>query len=202
MIPEPFRGNIPNTLIAMNYAHRMGVDPLVVMQNMYVIHGKVAFSTQALIAFFNKGGRFSTLKYKVSGSGDAKQCVAYATELQTDEVVEGPPVSIAMAKAEGWYNKKGSKWQTLPDLMLRYRAAAFFIRIYSPETTMGLHTPEELYDSGDVVDVTPASDPQAEISTHANQEPIDITPMDEPEPEPDPEPDGSQPTDEPAGPDF
>ncbi len=144
----------------------------------------------------------------MSGSGDAQQCVAYATDLATKETIEGPPVSIAMAKAEGWYSKSGSKWKTLPELMLRYRAAAFFIRLYAPETTMGLHTPEELYDSGEVIDVTPVQDAQQEIDTRANQEPIDITPdpapMDEPEPgpEPEPEPDGSQGEDKQAGPDF
>ncbi|MDD4273393.1 MAG: hypothetical protein PHG14_06665 [Desulfobacter postgatei] len=208
MVPEHFRNNLGNCVIALNYAHRMGIDPFMAMQKMYVIHGKPALETQLQIALFNQGGRFSALKYKMSGSGDAQQCVAYATDLATKEVIEGPPVSIAMAKSEGWYSKSGSKWKTLPELMLRYRAAAFFIRLYAPETTMGLHTPEELYDSGEVIDVTPVQDAQQEIDTRANQEPIDITPdpapMDEPEPgpEPEPEPDGSQGEDKQAGPDF
>ena len=206
MIPEPFQGNIPNTLIALNYAHRMGIDPFMLMQRMYIIHGKPAIETQLQIALFNKSGRFSTLKYKISGSGDTQQCIAYATDLHTNEEIEGPPVSIAMAKAEGWYSKKGSKWQTLPELMLRYRAAAFFIRLYAPESTMGLYTADELRDGGDVIDVTPIADPQAEIDANANQDVIDIKPEpapgDEPKPEtPAPAPDGSQhePVD---GPDF
>lgn len=149
---------------------------------MYVIHGKPAIETQLQIALFNKGGQFSSLKYKISGKGDDQTCVAYATDLQTKEVIEGPPVSIAMAKAEGWYSKAGSKWKTLPELMLRYRAAAFFIRLYSPETTMGLHTTEELYDSN-IIDITPHDKKvQDEIETNANQEYIDITPAD---PDPD-----------------
>ena len=50
------------------------------------------------------------------------------------EVIEGAEVTIGMAKAEGWYSKKDkygketSKWQTMPELMLAYRAAAFFAR--------------------------------------------------------------------------
>ena len=40
--------------------------------------------------------------------------------------IEGPTVTIAMAKAEGWYGRSGSKWPTMPDLMLSYRSAAFF----------------------------------------------------------------------------
>ena len=48
-----------------------------------------------------------------------------------------------MAKAEGWYSKKDkygnetSKWQTMPELMLAYRAAAFFARVYIPNALMG-----------------------------------------------------------------
>lgn len=189
MVPEHFRNNIGNCVIALNYAHRAGIDPFMAMQKMYVIHGKPAIETQLQIALFNKGGQFSSLKYKISGKGDDQTCVAYATDLQTKEVIEGPPVSIAMAKAEGWYSKAGSKWKTLPELMLRYRAAAFFIRLYSPETTMGLHTTEELYDSN-VIDITPNDKKvQAEIDQNANQEYIDISPVN-PAPKGGPGPDG------------
>lgn len=180
MVPEHFRDNIGNCVIALNYAHRAGIDPFMAMQKMYVIHGKPAVETQLQIALFNKGGRFSPLKYRITGEGDKKQCIAVATDLETKESVEGPPVSIEMAKAEGWYDKKGSKWKTLPDLMLRYRAAAFFIRLYAPETTLGLHTPEELQDMGEVIDITPDKEVEREIEQHANQEEIDIPTDDQP----------------------
>jgi len=182
MVPDHFKNNLGNCVIALNYAHRAGIDPFMAMQKMYVIHGKPAVETQLQIALFNNGGRFTSLKYKLKGDGDKKQCVAYAIEKATKETIEGPPVSIEMAKAEGWYSKTGSKWKTLPELMLRYRAAAFFIRLYAPETTLGLHTPEELADMGDVIDVTPA-DPQEEINQNANSDEIDI-PADEPEDKP------------------
>jgi hypothetical protein len=54
-----------------------------------------------------------------------------------------------MAKAEGWLTKTGSKWITMPELMLKYRAAAFFGRLYAPEVLMGMQTTEE------IVDITP-----------------------------------------------
>lgn len=168
MVPEHFRNNLGNCVIALNYANRVGIDPFMVFQKMYVIHGKPAVETQLQIALFNACGKFSTLKYKISGTGDSKQCIAYASTLKTGEEIEGPPVSIAMAKAEGWYSKKGSKWQTLPDLMLRYRAAAFFIRTYAPETTLGLYTREEMLDIEE--------DFTLEVKAHANTEAIDITP--------------------------
>lgn len=177
MVPEHFRGenNVGNCIIALNYADRVGVDPFMVMQKMYIIHGKPAIEAQLQIALFNKSDRFTTLKYKMSGAGDALTCVAYAKDKDTDEEIEGPPVSIELAKSEGWYGKKGSKWKTLPDLMLRYRSAAFFIRVYAPETTLGLYTSEELTDINDVIDVTPKDiSIQDEIEQNANDEIIDI----------------------------
>ncbi len=184
MVPEHFRGNIGNCVIALNFAHRAGIDPFLLFQKIYIIHGKPAIETQLQIALFNQGGRFSPLTYDITGSGDNRTCVAHATDINTKEDVVGPPVSIGMAKKEGWYQKKGSKWQTLPELMLRYRAAAFFIRLYAPETTLGLQTPEEL---SDVIDVTPAQ----EIAEHANAEVLDFPQPKEPESkkvEPVPEP--------------
>jgi hypothetical protein len=169
MVPEHFRNNLGNCLIALNYAARTGVDPFMVMQKMYVIHGKPAVETQLQIALFNAGGKFTPLRYRMTGEGDKKSCVAVATEKATGEEIEGPAVSVQMAKDEGWYGKAGSKWKTLPDLMLRYRAAAFFIRLYSPETTLGFMTSEE---ASDIVHV------QDEPEQHENKILIDI--VDEP----------------------
>lgn len=68
-------------------------------------------------------------------------CKAYGIPL-----LESAPVTMEMAVNEGWYGKNGSKWRSMPDLMLRYRSAAFFGRIYAPELLMGLPTAEELQD--------------------------------------------------------
>jgi hypothetical protein len=147
------------------------------MQKMYIIHGKPAIETQLQIALFNKCGRFTPLKFKINV--DKTACYAYATEISTKEKIEGVTITIDMAKKEGWYSKKGSKWQTLPELMLRYRAAAFFIRLYAPETTLGLYTAEEMRD---VIDITPKT-PEETIQENANKIPLDITPDIAPEPE-------------------
>ena len=48
-----------------------------------------------------------------------------------------------MAKREDWYNKSGSKWQTMPELMLKYRASAFFMRTECASLAMGFLTVEE-----------------------------------------------------------
>ena len=162
LVPEQFK-SVPNAVLALNIAQRIGADVFAVMQSLYIVRGRPAFSSQFLIAMVNASGRYSPLQFRMTGQGDSAACVAWARHLETDEVVEGPEVSIAMAKAEGWYNKSGSKWQTLPQLMLRYRAAGFFARLYCPDLCLGMRTMEEESDIGKTAKEPPvftASPPQ------------------------------------------
>ena len=156
MVPQTFQGeiNLGNAAIALDMAIRMKANPLAVMQNIYIVHGRPSWSAQFLIATLNKSGKFSALRYKFQGQEgtDAWGCRAVATELATGETLEGPLITIGLAKKEGWANKNGSKWQSMPELMLRYRAAAWFVRAYAPEIAMGLPEAEELRDT---IDITP-----------------------------------------------
>lgn len=155
LVPKEFKGNLGNCVIAVEMSNRMGVNPMAVMQNLYVVHGKPSWSATFIIAGINQCGRFSPLRYEMKGDGDARSCVAWAYDLETKEKLESPEVSIVMAKKEGWFQKTGSKWQTMPDLMLRYRAATFFGRLYAPDLLMGIRTAEENEDiySGEYKDV-------------------------------------------------
>lgn len=152
IVPETFRGekNIGNCAIAINMAQRMGADPLMVMQNMYIVYGNPAWSSKFMIATFNSCGRYEAIKYKVTGERgtDTQGVIAWTREKSTGDIIEGPEVTIGIAKAEGWYNKSGSKWKTMPDQMLRYRAASWLIRTTAPEISMGLMTSDEIEDIG------------------------------------------------------
>lgn len=146
LVPKEYRENIPNCLIAINLAKRLNADPLMIMQSMDIIHGRPSWRSTFLIACINDCGRYTALRYEISGEGQERGCIAWAIERETGDRIEGPRVTMAMAKAEGWSTKSGSKWVTMPELMLRYRAAAFFARTNCPELTMGLHTADELED--------------------------------------------------------
>ena len=146
LIPQNFQNNPPDCIIAMEMAQRIGASIFSVMQSLYIVHGRPGWSAQFIIAALNSCGRFSPLRFDIIGEGDERTCTAWALEKGTDEKLSGPPVSIGMAKAEGWYSKNGSKWQTMPELMLRYRAATFFGRLYAPDVLMGMRTAEELAD--------------------------------------------------------
>lgn len=147
LVPASFQGqsNLGSALIALEIAQRLGASPLMVMQNLNVIHGRPAWSSQFIIAALNSCGRFSPIRFAVTGEGDERTCTAWATD-KSGERLDGPPVSISTAKKEGWFGKNGSKWQTMPELMLRYRAAAFFGRLYAPDILMGMQSVEEISD--------------------------------------------------------
>lgn len=148
IIPKSYQGNPSNCLIAIELASRLGSSPMLVMQSLHIIQGRPSWSSQFLIASVNSCGKFSPIRYRFDGKPGSQEfgCTAIATELATGEILEGPMVTMAMVKAEGWLSKSGSKWQTMPDLMFRYRAAAFWARVYCPEVSMGLHTQEERED--------------------------------------------------------
>ena len=148
MVPLRFQGKIPECAIAVDMAHRLNANPLAVCQSLNIIHGNPSWSSQFVISIINSCGKFSPLRYKFTGEEGSRNrtCVAYANELETGERIYGPAVSIAMAVAEGWVDKKGSKWKTMPELMLCYRAATFFGRLYLPELMMGMKTIDEVED--------------------------------------------------------
>lgn len=154
IVPTAYQGtnNLANCIIALDIANRLNSNPLMIMQNLYVVHGMPSFSSKFLIACLNNCGKFSPIRYEFKGKegSDDWSCRASAVDKQ-GEILYGAWVSIKMAKSEGWFSKNGSKWQTMPELMLQYRAAAFFQRVYAPEISMGLITREE-FDDGVIIE--------------------------------------------------
>jgi len=169
---------LANCAVALNMAHRMNADPLMIMQNLHIIEGRPSWSTPFIIASINSCGRYNSLDYDLSEPGDPvvvdyvvtewvkpqgsskkvptevkkqvtvrhQTCKAFTTEKATGKRLESPLISIQMAIDEGWLTKRGSKWQTMPELMLRYRCASFFGRLYAPELLMGLQSTDEIED--------------------------------------------------------
>ena len=118
------------------------------------MHGNPAFSSKCLIATINTSGRFTPLRYEFKGEEGTPQyscrCYAYeASDKERKEPLYGDWISLKMADDEGWSRKNGSKWKTMPNQMMRYRAAAFWQRVYCPEISMGFLTKEEFEDIED-----------------------------------------------------
>lgn len=150
LVPDTYRGSVANVLIAMEVANRIGASPFLVMQNLYIVHGRPSWSSQFLIATVNACKRFSPIRFETEGGDDASakgfKCRAVAKDLQTGDPCVGPWITWKMVEAEGWSTKSGSKWKSIPDLMFRYRAAGFWTRLFAPELSMGILTREEVED--------------------------------------------------------
>ncbi len=150
MVPKEYQGNISNCIVAMEMAERTGASTLAVMQSLDVIHGRPGWRATFLIATVNTCGRFTSLRYRFQGERGTPSwgCCAVATDRETGDELVGETITIKMAQDEGWTKKTGSKWLTMPGQMLRYRAAAFWTRVYAPELSLGMHTSDEIEDIG------------------------------------------------------
>lgn len=147
IIPAAYQGKPQDCFVALEMATRMGVSPLVVMQNMYVVKGKPAWAGQACTMFISSCGKFAGVKHVYTGEKgtDSRGCYVTATRISDGVQVNGVEVTIAMAKAEGWTSN--TKWRNMPELMLAYRASAFFARVHCPEALMGVQLVDEIYDT-------------------------------------------------------
>lgn len=173
LAPKHFQGpeNLGSAVIAVDMAFRLGMNPLMVMQQLYVVHGKPGWSAQFVIAVINASKKFSPLRFRYVNNGSKKvtfgytvydgsnkvrkegeetiedwECIAYAKDLESGEILESTPVNMELAVREGWFGKADSKWRTMPRQMMTYRAASFWGRIYAPELMMGLPSVEEIRD--------------------------------------------------------
>jgi hypothetical protein len=116
------------------------------MQNLHIIQGRPSWSAQFIIAMINGSGKYKTeLQYELTGKGMDMECFAYTYD-NYDRKVVVPPISMSMADKEGWLGKSGSKWKTMSETMIRYRAASFFGRLNCPELVMGIYSEEEVID--------------------------------------------------------
>lgn len=145
LVPKTYKGNIGNCIIALDMATRMNANPLMVMQNLDIIQGKPGWSSKFLIASLNQCGKFSPLRYE-EDEQQGGRTRAYALDKSNGEKLYGVWITMEMAKAEGWIDKAGSKWKTMPAHMRRYRAASFFTNEYAPEISMGFPTTDEIVD--------------------------------------------------------
>jgi hypothetical protein len=149
LVPKDYQNNLSNCLIAIELSSRTGASVLMVMQNLYIVHGRPGWGAQFLIGTANTSGRFTPLRFEWQGTkGKADWgCRAVAKDRRTGEELTGAWITWDMVKAEGWSEKSGSKWKTMPEQMFMYRAGTFWTRVYAPEIGLGMATREEIIDT-------------------------------------------------------
>ena len=142
LIPPHLRGKVEDVFLALTMAEQLGENPVVVMQSIYIVSGRAGWSAQYMIARANRSGIFrGRINWRVTGTGKDLSVTAYATLADTGEEVS-IAASMAMATAEGW--TKNTKYNSMPEVMLRYRSATLLIRMYAPDVMLGYSTVEEI----------------------------------------------------------
>ena len=154
LVPISYQGQkgLPNCLVALEMSKRMNLSPLTVMQNLNIIHGRPTWSAQFISSQIMGCGRFENFDYLVKGEGETLEVQCVAKRVEDQKMIKGTAVSMRMARLEGW--TKNPKYKSMPELMLRNRAATFFGRQYIPDLLLGVQTSEEVVDI-QPLDVTP-----------------------------------------------
>lgn len=160
---------IANGALVLNMAYRLNEDPLTVAQSIYFVGGRPGWATTYMIAKANQHGVFQDqIDWDVTGKGDDLSVTAFAVLARTGRRVQ-VTCDMEMARKEGW--TKNPKYQSIPEQMLRYRSAAFLIRLYCPEVMIGI--PMETEVEMPMRDITPASE-AAPIITANQDAPIEV----------------------------
>lgn len=143
MIPARFVGKPETVYVAITIADRLQADLLEVLNGLYIVHGSPGWKAEFLVSQAKKHKLIKTINYSVKKDQIEIKVVATAVDYDGQEYV-GQEVSLEMARLEGW--SKNPKYKSMPENMLKKRAATFLIRNYFPEVTAGMPTVEEQED--------------------------------------------------------
>jgi len=186
MVPGHFQGKPESCMVALMYAQQLGEHPMVMFQEVTVINGRPGTSARFAIARANKSGLLQgPITWKSKGQGDALEVTASAVLRDTGEVITAT-VSMKEATADGW--TRNPKYKSIPEQMLRWRAATRLINLYMPEVLFGLGVREEaevrpsqvtVESSGSVVadlnrQIAAAQQPEAEETTEQTVSEVEV----------------------------
>jgi hypothetical protein len=163
IVPAHFRDQ-GACMIAMEIAQRLQMPLLMVMQNLYVVHGQPSWKGSFCKALVDRStypdGRprfaYTAYEWRRDEHGKPLACRMVAEERRTGKMVDGAWITLEMVRAEKW----GAKWQTMPEQMYMYRVAAFFLRAHCPDAILGLPTMEEVIDVEETPRPAPLDDAQ------------------------------------------
>lgn len=138
LLPEAYRKNPPNVLLAIEYGQALGLKPIAALSGISVIKGKPTLSADLMASVVRNAGH----KLRIEQKGMAVR----ATLIRADD----PDFSFTSVwdqeKAEraGLWGQRGP-WSQYPEQMLRSRAITEVCRQGASDCLYGaVYTPEEL----------------------------------------------------------
>jgi hypothetical protein len=151
MVPKDFKGKPGNCLIAIQWGHEVGLQPLQALQNIAVINGRPAMWGDSLMALV----RASTACEYVTESDDGHTATIRGKRKGQPEEIR--TFSMDDAKQAGLLGKQGP-WTQYPKRMRQMRARAFLLRDLFADVLRGMAMAEELQDIGEV-ELNPGNNP-------------------------------------------
>ena len=147
IIPKEFQGKPENILLCMGMSEKMGLDLITVVNNLQMVMGHQEWKGSFIPVLIEKTGKYTDLEFNFVGkeTDDTFGCYLEATRTRDGKRIKGTTITIAMAKQEGWYSRN-SKWKTMPQQLLIYRASTFFARAYCAAALNGISTEGETND--------------------------------------------------------
>ncbi|MCD6371519.1 MAG: recombinase RecT [Candidatus Aenigmarchaeota archaeon] len=128
----------------IEYGRELGLKPVVALQTMSVINGRICIEAKALLSLAIQNG----IKIKILEKSRKGAKVEFKRE-GFEKFVE--TFTFDDAKAAGIiYDRNGkikANWKAFPEEMCYWRCIAKGLRAYAPDLIMGLYIPEEILDS-------------------------------------------------------
>ncbi|ADV46455.1 hypothetical protein [Nitratifractor salsuginis] len=140
ILPQRYK-NIGDILILNEMSRSLNVPMVMLAQQLYVVKGTPQLSGQGAIALMNQSGKFDK---PIMFEEREKPWGVRAYTYIDGEKIDGPWIDDALIQAEGWLSNP--KWKTMKGQMARYRAAAWFARLYAPDVLMGMKVEGEVED--------------------------------------------------------
>lgn len=172
-------------MIAIEMGLEVGLPPMAALQNIAVVNGRPTIWGDAQLGIVRSTGELEEFSewYEVAGAKTSRNPTQFSDDVTAVCRVKRIgfdamecAFSVADAKRANLWGKAGP-WTQYPARMLRYRARSFALRDNFGDALRGLLTTEEVRDSGDIIDVTPAA-PAGPVFKRKKAE---VAPLAEPE---------------------
>jgi hypothetical protein len=130
MVPDHFKKSIGDCYIAINLANRYGMEPWMLMMEMYIINGRPMMSGKLATAILNHS-LADPLRPEYAGDGDERTITLSGRP-------EGESKALAVTLKVKDAKTNNEQWKKNPDQMLMYSAARLWGRRYAPDIIMGI----------------------------------------------------------------
>ncbi len=139
LLPEAYRGNPANVLIAVGLGRAIGLSPSQSLYEIYVVNGRPSPSANLMAALARRAG------HKLRIRGDAQSCTATLIRADDPDEPFEATWTFQQAKDAGLTGK--ATWKAYPAAMLRSRAISEVVRMGASECVMGMdYSADEMRD--------------------------------------------------------